>query len=396
MRDISRSHARGNRKLLRRLGLRKLVWDLNLDVCTDEFLSTEKAFSYENMYTMLENVDTVLWLTPHSFVVHANWTGVYPWEDLNGSRHVYFNVDGKEIVALARYPEHLLEISDIVIRLLAASAVDSVTLSKWTSRDTAFNNATTLAYLMEQCQSLRVLTLRGLVLDENQCRALGAYSRPGLEIELSLCRFTNTGARALTEVLGRNEGPTELTWCHIGHSIRTDGLRGNSRLKSFRQKIYRSNIEVGNQELLAIAGALKENKGLVELELCYDELFSDKAWDAICDSLKTHPTLQVLRLQPIFPLELGVAPAVLKFRTQALVNMLKVNTSLHTIHWGSRCSEKKICIGTVTPYLETNRLRPRLLAIQETRPIAYRAKVLGRALLSARTNANSFWILLSA
>jgi hypothetical protein len=40
-------------------------------------------------------------------------------------------------------------------------------------------------------------------------------------------------------------------------------------------------------------------------------------------------------------------------------------------------------------------LRPRLLAIQKTRPIPYRAKVLGRALVAARTDSNSFWMLLS-
>jgi hypothetical protein len=42
-----------------------------------------------------------------------------------------------------------------------------------------------------------------------------------------------------------------------------------------------------------------------------------------------------------------------------------------------------------------NRLRPRLLAIQQTRPIAHRTKVLGRALLGVRTDINSFWMLLS-
>jgi hypothetical protein len=41
--------------------------------------------------------------------------------------------------------------------------------------------------------------------------------------------------------------------------------------------------------------------------------------------------------------------------------------------------------------VETNRVR----AIQKTRLIAYRAKLLGRALLAARTDANSFWMLLS-
>jgi hypothetical protein len=50
---------------------------------------------------------------------------------------------------------------------------------------------------------------------------------------------------------------------------------------------------------------------------------------------------------------------------------------------------------SVIPYLGTNRLRPRVRAIQKTRPITYRAKVLGRALLAARCDANSFWMLLS-
>ena len=58
-------------------------------------------------------------------------------------------------------------------------------------------------------------------------------------------------------------------------------------------------------------------------------------------------------------------------------------------------SNHELFRGSVIPYFETNRFRPRLLAIQQTRPIPYRVKVLGRALLSARTDANTFWMLLS-
>jgi hypothetical protein len=75
--------------------------------------------------------------------------------------------------------------------------------------------------------------------------------------------------------------------------------------------------------------------------------------------------------------------------------MMEINLSIHTMHLPDRCSEHELFRGSVIPYLETNRFRPRLLAIQKTRPIMYRAKVLGRALLSARTDANSFWRLLS-
>jgi hypothetical protein len=39
--------------------------------------------------------------------------------------------------------------------------------------------------------------------------------------------------------------------------------------------------------------------------------------------------------------------------------------------------------------------RIRIRSIEKARPIAYRAKVLGRALLSARTDPNRVWVLLS-
>jgi hypothetical protein len=118
--------------------------------------------------------------------------------------------------------------------------------------------------------------------------------------------------------------------------------------------------------------------------------------DAICDSLKTHPTLQVLKLgshnigsMPQAAQLAPLPPEVLKSRLQALVGMLKVNTVIHTL------KHSELELGSVIPYLERNRLRPRICTIQKTRPIAYRTKVLGRALLATRTNANSLWMLLS-
>jgi hypothetical protein len=98
--------------------------------------------------------------------------------------------------------EHLLEICDVLLRLLAASVVHSVILRKRSSRDGYLSiNAPTLAYLMEKCQTLNFLSLQDLALDENHCRLLGAYSRPGLEIKLTGCAITGSGARALAEVL---------------------------------------------------------------------------------------------------------------------------------------------------------------------------------------------------
>jgi hypothetical protein len=64
---------------------------------------------------------------------------------------------------------------------------------------------------------------------------------------------------------------------------------------------------------------------------------------------------------------------------------------VYIIRLDSHYSNHELFRGSIVPYLETNRLRLRVRAIQKTRPIAYRVKVLGRALLSARTDANSFF-----
>jgi hypothetical protein len=232
-------------------------------------------------------------------------------------------------------------------------------------------------------------------MDENHCRVLGAYSRSDLEINLDHCRITGAGASALAEALGRNQGPTKLDLCDTDNSILANGLRGNSRLKILRQYISR-NLEVGNQEVLAIAFALKESKGLDESDLQFEFVMSNETWDAICDSLKTHPTLQILYLWSIRAQNWALSPpVVVRNRMQALLDMLNVNMSINTIHWDSRYSDRKIFHGAFIPYLETNRHRPRVIAIQNTRPSAYRAKVLGRALLAVRADPNRFWMLLS-
>jgi hypothetical protein len=113
-------------------------------------------------------------------------------------------------------------------------------------------------------------------LDENHCRVLGTYSRPDLDISLVGCRITSAGASTLVEVLGRNQGPTKVDRCYIDNSVLADGLCGNCSLKSLRPR-FSSDIDDGNREVLAIAGALKENKGLtIDLDLIGDFRMSDE------------------------------------------------------------------------------------------------------------------------
>jgi hypothetical protein len=369
--------------------------ELALDVSTEELLSAERAFTFADLYAILGNgEDMVAWLTAHASVMCSIGRVENYCNFLVGDVYlIRFNIDGKRVDIFARSSEALSEICDIVFRLLAASVVHSVILDKLRFPDGAWiDSPTSLTYLMEQCQSLKALTLAQIILDENHCRVLGALSRPGLEITLDNCVITGAAATVLAQVLGQNKGLTKLDCCTIDNSILADGLRGNSHLKSLILRLS-NNLEV-DREVLAIAGALKENKGLVDLNLRYViSAVSDETWDAVCDSLKTHPTLKLLNLWRANGAPSD--PARLKSRMQALVDMMQVNVLIDTIRLSHCYSGHELMRESVIPYLETNRLRPRVRDIQKTRPMAYRAKVLGRALLAARTDVNSFWMLLS-
>jgi hypothetical protein len=215
MRDLFEGHSRR---------IPKGLQELNLDVCTEEFLSTESGFIYADLYAMLGNKSTVAWLTPHAAVARSYERVVRSWNHLDGSSYFSLNADGKVLYALACSTEHLLKICDVLLRLLAASVVHSVTLNNWYHRNAASINFASLAYLMEQCQSLKVLTLICLDMDEDHCRVLGGYSRPGLKIEVNRCKVTSAGTSALAEILGRNQGPTILEWCAMENTILADGI----------------------------------------------------------------------------------------------------------------------------------------------------------------------------
>jgi hypothetical protein len=406
-RDTLGLESRGRLVAFRR---RTELWkELQLDVSTEALLSAERAFTYVDLYAVSGNQNTIIWLTPHAAVGRKSKGLVQYWTQLDESYHLFsFSADGTDIIALARSPHRLSEICDVVLRLLAATVVHSLTLYREEPYYGAVINAPTLAFLMEQCSSLKLLSLHSIELDENHCRVLGTYSRH-LEIKLRLCNFARAGPSALVEVLRRNHGPTELNYCRIDIFVLLDGLRGNSRLKSLTPCLYdyrgvgyqerlviaSGNPDDVNRQLFAIACTLKENTGLKSLDLSYC-LLTDKTWHSICDSLKTHPTLQILSLR--WPL--GAAPSaltVIKSLIQALVDMLKVNISIHTIRLSEphHSSAHELFRALVIPYLETNQLRPRVHAIQKICPIAYRAKVLGRALFAVCNDANSLWMLLS-
>jgi hypothetical protein len=132
--------------------------ELNLDVSTEELLSAERAFTYADVYAMLGNGETTAWLTPHAAVAREYGDGDQSWRMHPHSYRFFFNTDDDNpIAALALSEEHLSEICDVILRLLAASAVHSVILR--CNDDGVLISAPPYAYLMEQCKSLKAFII---------------------------------------------------------------------------------------------------------------------------------------------------------------------------------------------------------------------------------------------
>jgi hypothetical protein len=334
----------------------KLLQDLILDVSTEELLSADRAFTCADLYAItLGNGDTVLWFTPDAFIMPTIGRGRLFPSRLQNDYKFSFNINGKSTVALARSSSALLDIVDVVCRLLVANVgeVYHLELRNLGESKEVFFSAPMFASLAEQCQNLKALILENVTLDKGHCRALGDFSKPGLAVDLLEYRIEGAAAtEALAEVLGRNQGPTKLTLCDIDNLVLANGLRGNSRLKSLTRRISRS------QDFFPFTDALRENKGLVELNLWHDLWMSDETWDTVFDSLKTHPTLRILKLRPRVRAEPPLEPAQLKSRIQALVNMLKANMSIQEICVYDYYNVHELFLGSVIPYLQTNRLHP--------------------------------------
>jgi hypothetical protein len=135
----------------------EILQDLNLNVSTEVLLSAESGVTFADLRTLLGNGDTVAWLTPLAAVALEDEVQFVPSYS-EGNYKCSFIVDDEKVVAYALSPEHLSEICDVLLRLVAASAVYSVVLDKRSRSDSVSTNAPTLSYLMEQCPSLKALT----------------------------------------------------------------------------------------------------------------------------------------------------------------------------------------------------------------------------------------------
>jgi hypothetical protein len=56
----------------------------NLEISAEELLSAERGFTFADLYAMLENHNTLAWLTPHAAVARQGGSVEQSWLQLHG------------------------------------------------------------------------------------------------------------------------------------------------------------------------------------------------------------------------------------------------------------------------------------------------------------------------
>jgi hypothetical protein len=339
----------------------------------------------------------VVWMAPNVYVCSRYLYGEGdPWVLRLGSDHgpyMFVRVRSGTDAAAATAT------CDVFVRLLATSEEHDVYIRGCSDGvSTPLSGAGLSLFFQESHSCLRRVSLENMALNADQCLALATMSRLDVELRIHICTPADDAAGAFVEFLHGDKCPVALTCCTIDNQILASALTGNSRVTRFKPYNERTN-DAGMAILVA---ALSNNRGLEDLDL-REHAISDDNWSVLCESLKTHPTLTKLYLHCTSPRSppstrgrIVMTDDQKAHRTRLLAEMMQENTILNTLELSESVSDQQIYTEEILPYLETNRYRPRVLAIKKA-DLSLRRSLLGLALQteSVRKDSNLLWIFLS-
>jgi hypothetical protein len=339
----------------------------------------------------------MVWMTTHVYVYSQSMSGMGDALVL-----MLFNAARLNIyVVRGTAPAAATATCDFLLRLLATCDKRDLSIKGHNLVvPTPLSGAALSIFFRESRDGLRKVKLHDITFGEDHCRALATESRPTLKVIMSSCSLSDGGSdcqNAFVECLQNDRGPTELIMCRIDSRVLANALTGNSRVTKLQLDIHRTPTDDAGKGV--VFRALANNKGLKELDL-QNLPIDDENWNVLCESLKTHPSLISLDFRGTSPTLRTTRNELTEdqkaHRTRALAEMMKVNTVVHTIELSDGERARHIYMEEVLPYLETNRYRPRVLAISKA-DIQMRRPFLGLALQteSVRNDSNFLWMFLS-
>jgi hypothetical protein len=373
--------------------------EVELTASCEDLLKT--AYSWEDFCVVARN--NIVWMGETVFVQFGSFSvdaiDVPVQRPLTIRLENAFGSYPMEVRALAG-SDGVSRVCDCLLQLLSTST--QTTDVRLTGQGTMPISSSSLLKFLQQTSNLQRLRLSTFTLLEDQCGVLAATPNitnngSPLEIELCYCKLYDVRATdALVEAIRQNRGPTKLERCEMDTLGLADALRGNDSVKALTLRGSYGNAANDLVAIRALAHALEDNHGLVRLDMS-NRVISTENWKALCQSLQTHPTLEVLILRTTTSSIDRRDPGFKDRRTSRmrhLEEMLKVNTVMHTIDLESTECDKALLQQSIRPRLERNLYRPRVCAMKQADSLR-RAKLLGQALKSKQWSPDALWMFLS-
>jgi hypothetical protein len=353
--------------------------------------------TWEDVHALVAS--QIVWMTPTAFL--RSFPTAYDDSICPRMLCISDMYSGSKIYVFAEEAGQAARVTDCLLLLLAKSDKPDVSIKSLGNLQLRPCSGLALQkFLTRTRNTLRKITLDGLVLEQGHCRALAHESPSGTDVEVKLFQCSLTGEDccngAFIDWLHSSRGPSLLFRCDIACHVLADGLMGNRRLKKL--VLSRECLEE-NLGCNVVAQALAANLGLVKLYFGRQTLNAEN-WNLLVRSLASHPSLEVLDLGGTRERQsrqelLSVTPVDRRARrTSAIAEILKSNTVIHTVSLSDADLHRDIFDESIQPWLEMNLFWPRIMSIKGTvGPL--REKVLGQALRKVRHNPNRMWMILS-
>jgi hypothetical protein len=206
------------------------------------------------------------------------------------------------------------------------------------------------------------------------------------------CELEDGGA-ALVESVRQGRGPKELCFdCDPFDSPErlvtfVNALCGNTNLERLELPLIED-----RQITHALVAALRENKGLVHLEVCF-RWFNKSDWTDLLESISLHASLCSLHLILQHSLHISLEKPL--EATKAVADMLTVNERIEVMSFDDDTFDKDNWDAFVVPKLECNKYRKRFPSIQTIEEASTRAAVLARALAKFASQPHLVLMLLN-
>jgi hypothetical protein len=189
------------------------------------------GFTWSDFYSWARG--KMVWISPDVFF---NLTGIRTSFQTEYRTFLEVRIVPSEEYSLrvyARSEANATVASDILLQLLTTCQSRNVNL--WRGNDSdRFPSVSGLAFshFLAKSRNLRNLSLGFLGLDTCHCRAIDAFNRTDLQIELSYCKLTEPGEQIILECIRQNRGPTKLIGCRIDTRRLAGALRGNNSVNT--------------------------------------------------------------------------------------------------------------------------------------------------------------------